>query len=288
MTPDTTNLEDRIDKEKRQREDDLLLVLLALFLRARSHADLALRLGLDPLAAIRDVLLGNPALGLPGGAYRLAQAIAEAEAAGFSRALAVVNSGDVVNLELKPNATHLSLARQHMAKMLGTLQAKVYLAMGTSTGGIAATRRAVWEAFETWGYVDPAFTGAGLVHSATSKAFLLATVVETVIGFAWSGGWMAWWSTPEAGAKLKGFRFSAILDERTTAVCRACDGTKVPTDSPWIQTRTPPLHFNCRSVLLPIFRDFEPTDPLPWTPWPMPGFGHAQAISVGLAVPTAA
>lgn len=285
MQPDTENLEQRIDREKRQREDELLLLLLTLFLRARSHADLALRLGASPLDAIRDVLMGNPALGLPGGAYRLATAMAEAEAAGFNRSLRVLNGPEriIVQLEMKPNATHLSQARQYMARMLGTLQAKAYLALA-SASGTAAKRKALRDAFETWGYVDPAFTGSGLVHSATSKAWALANAAEVIIGFAWGGGWFTGLNSPDGREKLTGLRYSATLDNRTTSICRAYDGVKLPVDHPWWQTHWPMCHFRCRSVVVPMAREFvaTPDSEIPWTPWPAIGFGHAPAIAVGL------
>lgn len=287
MQPDTTNLEERIDREKRQKEDELLLFLLSLFLRARSHADLALRLGADPLAAIRDVLLGNAALGLAGGSYRLAQAMAEAEALGFRRTLRVLNGREqlIVKLETKPNATHLSLARQHMAKMLGTLQAKAYLALAKSAGqGNAAARQALWDAFEVWGYVDPSFTGAGNVHSSTSKAWMLANVAETVIGFAWGSGWFTGLTSPDGREAFTGFRYSSVLDSRTTPICRAYHGVKLPMDHPWWQGHWPMNHWRCRAVVIPLTRDFveTPEQEIPWTPPPMQGFGQAPARMLNL------
>ncbi|MEK9810133.1 MAG: minor capsid protein [Candidatus Nanopelagicales bacterium] len=49
---------------------------------------------------------------------------------------------------------------------------------------------------------------------------------------------------------LEGVRFLATLDSRTTIVCASWDGTVWPVGDPGIQV--PPLHFNCRSQLVPV------------------------------------
>lgn len=48
---------------------------------------------------------------------------------------------------------------------------------------------------------------------------------------------------------VKHLRFTAVLDNRTSAVCSANDGKTFPSDK--IEFK-PPLHFNCRSSLVPI------------------------------------
>jgi len=60
----------------------------------------------------------------------------------------------------------------------------------------------------------------------------------------------------EASKAVHGYQFSAILDDRTTAICSGLHGKKFKAGSEVI----PPLHFNCRSILLPItiFEEFEP------------------------------
>lgn len=49
-------------------------------------------------------------------------------------------------------------------------------------------------------------------------------------------------------------QFAAILDDRTTTICRARDGLIMELDDPRLAGNTPPLHFQCRSVLVPITR----------------------------------
>lgn len=49
---------------------------------------------------------------------------------------------------------------------------------------------------------------------------------------------------------LKGYRFLAVLDSRTSQQCRALDQRVIPKDSPKLSSFTPPLHPNCRSALV--------------------------------------
>lgn len=48
---------------------------------------------------------------------------------------------------------------------------------------------------------------------------------------------------------LKGYRFLAVNDSRTSRVCARLDQTVWPANSPKLSTVTPPLHINCRSAL---------------------------------------
>lgn len=49
------------------------------------------------------------------------------------------------------------------------------------------------------------------------------------------------------------FRYSAIMDGRTTELCRGLHGRLFTRET--IGGFIPPLHFNCRSILLPVTRD---------------------------------
>ncbi len=51
---------------------------------------------------------------------------------------------------------------------------------------------------------------------------------------------------------IKGVQWSATLDGRTSAVCRARDGTVYPVDS----GPRPPAHPNCRSSTVPVLKSF--------------------------------
>lgn len=57
---------------------------------------------------------------------------------------------------------------------------------------------------------------------------------------------------------VAGYQYSAILDDVTTDICGALNGKKFTAgDEP-----IPPLHFNCRSLLIPItkYEEFKPTE----------------------------
>jgi SPP1 gp7 family putative phage head morphogenesis protein len=61
----------------------------------------------------------------------------------------------------------------------------------------------------------------------------------------------------ESTEVVSGYQYSAILDERTSDICAGLHGTFFAKGTEPV----PPMHFNCRSLLIPItvFEKFEPT-----------------------------
>lgn len=59
---------------------------------------------------------------------------------------------------------------------------------------------------------------------------------------------------------IVGFQYSAILDDRTTDHCRSLDGRVVKPFSDEYRKYTPPQHYNCRSMWVPILAtdEFQP------------------------------
>lgn len=141
--------------------------------------------------------------------------------------------------------------------------------------------------------VFPIFTRARLENIARTEATT-----------AYNAGRLA--AFKAEGDFVRAVQFSAILDERTTDICRFRDGLIMRMDDPRLPANTPPLHFMCRSVLLPIdrilWRKLEAGDKraerntfghLPdgpqdlataldgWrhTPAPLPGFGATEGIA---------
>lgn len=52
---------------------------------------------------------------------------------------------------------------------------------------------------------------------------------------------------------VAGYKFVAVLDDRTTEICRARHGKFIPkSDHGLLISNTPPLHVNCRSILVPV------------------------------------
>jgi SPP1 gp7 family putative phage head morphogenesis protein len=58
-----------------------------------------------------------------------------------------------------------------------------------------------------------------------------------------------------AGKYLKGFQFSAILDDVTTEVCASLHGKVFSADDPALDDLMPPRHYNCRSIMVPVTID---------------------------------
>jgi SPP1 gp7 family putative phage head morphogenesis protein len=59
---------------------------------------------------------------------------------------------------------------------------------------------------------------------------------------------------------VTGVEHSSILDDRTTKICDERDGTQYRLDDPNLRANTPPLHYQCRSILTPItILDKQPT-----------------------------
>lgn len=53
---------------------------------------------------------------------------------------------------------------------------------------------------------------------------------------------------------IAGYRYSAILDERTTEICQYLHGHSWEITDPGLDENTPPNHYQCRSVIVPINR----------------------------------
>lgn len=55
--------------------------------------------------------------------------------------------------------------------------------------------------------------------------------------------------------KIYAFQYSAVLDNRTTDLCRSLDGRVVAQNSPEYVRFNPPQHYNCRSIWVAILND---------------------------------
>lgn len=59
---------------------------------------------------------------------------------------------------------------------------------------------------------------------------------------------------------FKHFQFLATLDNRTSEMCAEMDGKVFDVDKGAVGYNIPPLHVNCRSTIVPYFKDFEPEE----------------------------
>lgn len=104
----------------------------------------------------------------------------------------------------------------------------------------------------------------------------IATAVRTVTTDMFNAARRATFEDPELGGFVQAYEYSAVLDERTTTICRELDGKVWPVGSTNWTRYTPPNHFNCRSLLVPLVKGDEWTaspDELPSGAEPAPGFG---------------
>jgi SPP1 gp7 family putative phage head morphogenesis protein len=80
----------------------------------------------------------------------------------------------------------------------------------------------------------------------------LENIVRTNTTEAYNHGRLAELVDPDVLPFVRGVRYQAIMDERTTDVCQFLDGKVFPPDSEALRSLLPPNHFQCRSVVTPI------------------------------------
>lgn len=100
----------------------------------------------------------------------------------------------------------------------------------------------------------------------------LENIARTNNSTAVNEGRMALFGKPEFKGYIQAYEYSAILDSRTTDVCQSLHG-KIRKD--WAE-RTPPNHYQCRSILVPVTVIDEwdgKQDNIPAAGTPQQGFG---------------
>jgi len=101
----------------------------------------------------------------------------------------------------------------------------------------------------------------------------LETVVRTNTNDAYNQGRLTSFQDEAVTDMIVAYMYSAIMDSRTSEVCRHLDGKIYKTDDPIWAKITPSNHYSCRSLLIPILADetFEVSS-YP-SIMPAPGFG---------------
>jgi len=90
------------------------------------------------------------------------------------------------------------------------------------------------------------------------SASRLENIVRTETTWAYNQGRLA--VGDALGDYILGYQFSAILDERTTEICQTADGLVLQKDDATTIQLTPPLHFQCRSMLVYVTADDVPVE----------------------------
>ena len=94
-------------------------------------------------------------------------------------------------------------------------------------------------------------TLVGTEESKENRA-RLNTIARTNITTAFNQAQLAVYTDPELGDFVEGMSYSAIVDSRTTNFCKTYHNRNFLLSDPVWSTITPPNHFNCRSVMIPI------------------------------------
>lgn len=253
----------KIERERREREDALLLLLLLLSRRARFRVNSAIRNGTDWRRVLAAVLLGSEALDQPGGVDMLAMVMAD------SHATAVRQVGRLVDVDVEAAETREELVRRYESRARAQLERIRQLleqAVDAALAESAAADRISADVIAAGG----AFHAAGFVEDASSGAETEATAAVTQ---AYAAGMGEGYGSDAVQAVMTGLRFVNPLDERTTSVCRKRTGVTLPLDHPWWFGNWPPLHWGCRSIVLPLtgagvkFTEVPPVFPPPDVGW---------------------
>lgn len=243
--------------------------------KAQRHAAAAVRLGSDPVGAARDVLFGNPSLHLPGLTDLVARSLVAAHLLGLRRTaiaarqhygreiLTLSRAGDKVNEWLDRLVGVAAIAE---TEVVGLFQ-RARMAAARIVQRIAAPLlRRVADARVTAPRAEPfapstpravtveigtQFEKAGFVPGAEHG---IAPVFGGGMVRAYESGRARGWRMTPIQEKLWGLRYSAILDTRTTTLCRGLDGTVLPLGHPFFEQWTPPNHFNCRSCVIEVWQ----------------------------------
>lgn len=144
--------------------------------------------------------------------------------------------------------------------LLNKLRTNTYIFSGAKTyQQYQALNKAVYKGNEKLSY--KVFKERALAIFEDYNLNYLKTEWETAITSASTA--KQWSFAEQHKDKFPYLKYNAIIDERTSEVCRMANGITLPVDAPFFKTHVPPQHFNCRCVLEHIdkYEDVRPTSP---------------------------
>lgn len=94
----------------------------------------------------------------------------------------------------------------------------------------------------------------GALDPGVANPWRLATTVRTTMAEAYSSGRQNLFNDPEVGDFVVAYEYSAVMDDRTTPFCEAWNGVVLLASDPRISQLTPPNHYGCRALWIPIVR----------------------------------
>ncbi|WP_186439830.1 phage head morphogenesis protein [Bacillus paralicheniformis] len=93
------------------------------------------------------------------------------------------------------------------------------------------------------------------------------TIARTETGKMYNAGRLARWLDPDTNGFVEALQYDAIVDRRTTDLCKSLDGMVVAvSNGAKVAEYTPPNHYKCRATWLPITKfeeweeNFEPSE----------------------------
>ena len=126
---------------------------------------------------------------------------------------------------------------------------------GKSTSDIVKGITAAFAPFVADGTEISASTGREL------EAYNLRTITRTATLGAYNFGRRSRYEDKDLEGFVLGYKVSPVLDERTSDICNqiALDNVQIKiSDKESISRLTPPLHYNCRTILVPLTPEDEP------------------------------
>lgn len=118
--------------------------------------------------------------------------------------------------------------------------------------------KSIWATLATNGMITPekAKEELGELLNVANPDARMRTIVRTSTFDAVNNARYSYFTDPGLGDFVRAFEYSAILDSRTTDICRHLDDDSRGNHSKeWYeknQSFKPPNHFNCRSLLIPV------------------------------------
>ena len=93
------------------------------------------------------------------------------------------------------------------------------------------------------------------INGKEPSAWQLRTNIRTNMSTYFNNARMNEFNDPDIVNLVQGYMYSAIIDSSTTDFCRGHDQEKIAANDPRLPNLTPPAHYKCRSLLVPITID---------------------------------
>ncbi|MDW8056606.1 MAG: DUF935 family protein [Elusimicrobiota bacterium] len=100
------------------------------------------------------------------------------------------------------------------------------------------------------------YVAEGILYEAL-PGYRLEAIVRTHITQTYNLGRKSFFEDPQLKGYVVGYQYSAILDARTSTICEWLDNKTYSVYFRDLEIITPPNHWNCRSLLIPITLDDE-------------------------------